>query len=99
MITYIHQESVVRNFEDCELFNAGKGSVFTRDGKHELDASIMVSDLRCGAVSAVTNIKNPITLARKVMEETQHVHITAQGAERFADGTIYFISQLGMLPP
>jgi isoaspartyl peptidase/L-asparaginase-like protein (Ntn-hydrolase superfamily) len=77
----------VRFFEDCDLFNAGKGSVFTRDGTHEMDASIMNgSTLQCGAVSAVKSVKNPISLARSVMTNTEHVHLTGEGAEKFASG-------------
>jgi beta-aspartyl-peptidase (threonine type) len=79
-------ESVIRFLEDCELFNAGKGSVFTRTQKHEMDASIMEGNtLKCGAVSAITGIKNPIILARKIMTDTEHVHLTGAGAENYAN--------------
>ncbi len=77
-------EEVVRYLEDSPLFNAGKGSVFTHDGKNELDAAIMDGrDLNCGAISGVTRVKNPITLARKVMTDSRHVFFTREGAERF----------------
>jgi len=67
-------EQVVRFLEDDSLFNAGRGAVFTAEGKNELDASIMDGrDLSSGAVAGVTTIKNPISLARMVMEKTQHV--------------------------
>ena len=79
-------EQVVRYLEDSPLFNAGKGSVFTRDGKNELDAAVMDGrDLNCGAVSGVTRVKNPISLARLVMTESSHVFFVREGAERFAD--------------
>ncbi len=79
-------EQVIRYLEDSPLFNAGKGSVFTHDGLNELDAAIMDGrDLSCGAVSGVTRIKNPITLARKVMTESRHVFFVREGAERFAE--------------
>jgi len=79
-------ERVIRFLEDTPLFNAGKGAVFTHDGGHELDASIMDGrTLACGAVGGVRTVKNPISLARKVMTETRHVLLVADGAERFAD--------------
>jgi len=71
--------------EDNPLFNAGKGAVFTLDGRNELDASIMDgSTLRAGAVSGVTRIRNPVTLARAVMEKSEHVMLAGTGAEEFA---------------
>jgi beta-aspartyl-peptidase (threonine type) len=71
--------------EDSPLFNAGKGSVYTYDGGHELDASIMRGDtLAAGAVAGVTNVKNPILLARAVMEKSEHVMLAGKGAEQFA---------------
>ena len=71
--------------EDNELFNAGKGAVYTSELKQELDASIMVgSNNDAGAVASVTNVKNPIRLARYVMEETKHVMFSSKGAERVA---------------
>jgi beta-aspartyl-peptidase (threonine type) len=79
-------EKVVRFLEDDPLFNAGKGAVYTHDGKHELDAAIMSGrDLACGSVAELTTVKNPISLARLVMEKSQHVFLVGQGAERFAD--------------
>ncbi len=79
-------EQVIRRLEDSPLFNAGKGAVFTHDGLNELDAAIMDGrDLNCGAVSGVTRVKNPISLARLVMTESRHVFFVREGAERFAD--------------
>ncbi len=78
-------EAVVRVLEDDPNFNAGKGAVFTEDGKHELDASIMDGrNLACGAVAGVRTVKNPISLARLVMERTPHVLLAGDGAEQFA---------------
>jgi beta-aspartyl-peptidase (threonine type) len=78
-------EETVRALEDNPLFNAGRGSVFTHNEKHEMDAAIMSGkDLRAGAVAAVSNIKNPIMLARRIMEETPHVLLCGSGAEEFA---------------
>jgi len=71
--------------EDNPLFNAGRGAVFTHEGKNELDASIMDGrDQRAGAVGSVTTVKNPILLARAVMEKSPHVMLTGRGAEQFA---------------
>ena len=71
--------------EDSPLFNAGKGAVFTHDGKNELDASIMDgATRRAGAVAGVTRVKNPIALARLVMEKSPHVMLSRDGAEAFA---------------
>lgn len=71
--------------EDSPRFNAGKGAVFTHDGKNELDASVMVGDdRRAGAVAGVSTIKNPIRAARAVMEKSPHVLLIGQGAEAFA---------------
>ena len=79
-------EEVVRYIEDETKFNAGKGAVFNHEGKHELDASIMDgSTLACGAVASVRTVKNPVSLARLVMENSKHVLFAADGAERFAD--------------
>lgn len=78
-------EGAVIVLEDFPLFNAGRGSVFTAEGKHELDASIMNGrDLSAGAVAEVTNIKNPVSAARAVMEKSEHVFLTGRGAEAFA---------------
>jgi beta-aspartyl-peptidase (threonine type) len=71
--------------EDNPLFNAGKGAVFTLDGRNELDASIMDgSTLKAGAVCGVTRIRNPIELARAVMENSEQVMLAGTGAEEFA---------------
>lgn len=78
-------EMTIRVMEDNPLFNAGKGAVFTHEGKNELDASIMDgSNLAAGAVAAVTNIKNPIRAARMVMSRSPHVLLTGAGASQFA---------------
>ncbi|MCU7551931.1 isoaspartyl peptidase/L-asparaginase [Chitinophagaceae bacterium LB-8] len=78
-------EKAVKELEDNPLFNAGKGSVFTNEGKNELDASIMDGKtLAAGAVAGVTNIKNPISAARAVMEKSGHVMMVGKGAEKFA---------------
>jgi beta-aspartyl-peptidase (threonine type) len=79
-------EKVVRSLEDDPLFNAGRGAVYTHDGRHELDAAIMDGrDLAAGAVAAVSTVKNPIALARLVMERSPHVLLVGAGAEAFAD--------------
>jgi beta-aspartyl-peptidase (threonine type) len=71
--------------EDNPLFNAGRGSVFTLDGRNELDASIMEGrNLRAGAVCGLTRIRNPVELARAVMERSEHVMLAGAGAEEFA---------------
>lgn len=78
-------ERAVVLLEDCPLFNAGKGSVFSHAGTNELDASIMCGkSLTAGAVAFVTTIKNPVTAARAVMEKTEHVMLVGKGAEEFA---------------
>lgn len=78
-------EAVVRTLEDNPLFNAGRGAVFTHEGKHELDASIMDGrTLGCGAIACVRSLKNPVSLARKVMERTPHVLLAGPQAEQFS---------------
>lgn len=78
-------ERTINYLEDNPLFNAGKGAVFTHDGKNELDASIMLgSDLNAGAVGGVGTVKNPISLARAIMEKSEHVMLIGKGAEEFA---------------
>jgi len=78
-------EAVVRFLEDDPRFNAGKGAVFTHEGGHELDAAIMDGrTLACGAVAGVRTVKNPVALARLVMERTPHVLLAGEGADRFA---------------
>jgi len=77
--------AAIRILEDSPLFNAGKGAVFTHDGKNELDASIMDGrTLKAGAVAGLQHVKNPIDLARRVMEKSPHVMMVAEGAEAFA---------------
>jgi len=78
-------EKTIRVMEDNPLFNAGKGAVFTHEGKNELDAAIMDgSNLAAGSVAGVTDIKNPITAARYVMTNSEHVMLTGAGASQFA---------------
>ena len=78
-------ELAIRMMEDSPLFNAGKGAVFTADGKNELDSSIMNGKtLAAGAVAGLHHVKNPITLARAVMEKSPHVMMVGDGAEKFA---------------
>ncbi|MBK9800433.1 MAG: isoaspartyl peptidase/L-asparaginase [Bacteroidetes bacterium] len=78
-------EMAVRSLEDNELFNAGKGSVFTHDGKHEMDASIMDGkNLMAGAVAGIDKVKNPVSFARMVMEKTEHVFLSGAGAMELA---------------
>ncbi|WP_321397239.1 isoaspartyl peptidase/L-asparaginase [Emcibacter sp.] len=77
--------AAIHVMENSPLFNAGKGAVFTHEGRNEMDASIMDGrDLNAGAVAGVTRIKNPIDLAREVMEHSRHVMLTGAGAEEFA---------------
>ncbi|MBA2465996.1 MAG: isoaspartyl peptidase/L-asparaginase [Sphingomonas sp.] len=78
-------EAAVRVLEDDPNFNAGRGAVFTYEGTHELDASIMDGRTRAaGAIAAVATTKNPITLARAVMEKSTHVFLAGEGASRFS---------------
>lgn len=78
-------EAAIALMEDSPLFNAGRGAVFTYDGRNELDASIMDGrDKAAGAVAGVSRVKNPIKLARAVMEKSEHVMLIGAGAEEFA---------------
>jgi beta-aspartyl-peptidase (threonine type) len=78
-------QAAINVLEDSPLFNAGVGAVYTFDGKHELDASVMDGrNMAAGAVAGVSHIKNPINLARAVMEKSPHVMLYGQGAEEFA---------------
>ncbi len=79
-------QRTINIMENSPLFNAGKGAVFTNEGKNELDASIMDGQtLNAGAVSGVTTVKNPINLAWEVMENSEHVMLSGKGAEQFAE--------------
>ncbi len=81
-------EKVINYLEDNPKFNAGKGAVFTHEGTHELDAAIMVGNSReAGAITGVTTVKNPISLARIVLEKSKHVMFAGEGAEKYADNT------------
>jgi L-asparaginase / beta-aspartyl-peptidase len=94
-------EKAVQVLEDNILFNAGRGAVFTHGGKNEMDASIMDGRLRkAGAVTCVEGVKNPVTLARAVMDQSEHVFMSGTGAEEFArkmniafESHEYFFSQ------
>ena len=78
-------EAAIRVLEDDPILNAGRGAVFTHEGKNELDASIMEGKTKkAGAVASVTNVKNPISAARAVMEKSKHVMLIGHGAELFA---------------
>jgi L-asparaginase / beta-aspartyl-peptidase len=78
-------EAAIRVLEDSTLFNAGRGAVFTREGRNELDASIMEGkNKRAGAVAGVTRTRSPIAAARAVMEKSGHVLMVGDGADRFA---------------
>ncbi len=83
-------EVAVKVLEDSPLFNAGKGAVFTATETHEMDASIMDGKtLEAGAVSLITGIKNPVSLARDVMEKSEHVFLAGEGAMQFAKTNNY----------
>ena len=85
-------EIAVRLLEDSPLFNAGKGSVFTAEGTHEMDAAIMNGEnLKAGAVSLITGIKNPVSLARDIMDKSYHVFLAGEGAMQFAKSSGYTI--------
>ncbi|MGK0638018.1 isoaspartyl peptidase/L-asparaginase family protein [Schleiferia thermophila] len=80
--TVVH---TVAKLEDCPLFNAGRGSVFSHDGRHEMDAAVMNgADRKAGAVASVSGVKNPVILARTIMEHCPHVFLSGAGAEEFA---------------
>jgi len=88
-------EAAVRVFEDDPHFNAGKGAVFTSAGTNELDAAIMEGEtLKAGTVAVLRHIRNPISLARLVMEKSPHVVLSGEGAEKFAaDNGIKLVDQ------
>jgi beta-aspartyl-peptidase (threonine type) len=87
-------ELAVKTLEDSHLFNAGKGSVFTADGTHEMDAAIMDGKtLHAGAVSLISGIKNPVQLARDVMEKSDHVFLAGSGALNFAKSLNYKLEE------
>ena len=78
-------EAAVRSLEDCPLFNAGRGAVFTHEGHHEMDAALMAGHSRqAGAVAGVRTVQNPIRAARLVMEQTEHVLLAYPGADELA---------------
>ncbi|HDR9071723.1 isoaspartyl peptidase/L-asparaginase family protein [Burkholderia vietnamiensis] len=75
----------VRMLEDCPLFNAGRGAVYTAEGKHELDAAVMDgATLAAGAICCATRVRNPVLAARRVMEASEHVLFAGAGADAFA---------------
>ena len=94
-------ESVIHVLEDSPLFNAGKGSVFSNEGKNEMDAAIMDGKtLGCGSVTNLRHVKNPISLAKAIMLDSQYVFLNGEGAEKFAKmkgielvDTTYFFDQ------
>ena len=87
-------ELAVKTLEDSHLFNAGKGSVFTADGTHEMDAAIMEGkNLYAGAVSLISGIRNPVQLARDVMEKSDHVFLAGTGALNFAKSLNYKLEE------
>ena len=100
-------ELVIRILEDDAVFNAGRGAVLTNEGRAELDASVMDGKTHgCGAVAGVTSVKNPISLARRVMTETRHVLLAGPGADQFAREQAvplvdpsYFLSQKEPVDP
>ncbi len=78
-------ESCVIHLEDSPLFNAGRGSVFTNEGKHEMDAAIMCGkSLEAGAVASISGVKNPIRLCTKILHHSSHIFLSGKGAEAFA---------------
>jgi beta-aspartyl-peptidase (threonine type) len=78
-------QAAVQSLEDCPLFNAGRGAVYTADARHEMDASVMEgATLQAGAVAGIHGVRNPVGLARAVMEHTSHVLLVGEGAMRFA---------------
>lgn len=79
-------EASIQILEECGLFDAGRGAVYSADGKQEFDASIMDgSNLKAGAIAGVRRIKSPISAAKRVMEKTRHVMLIGEGAELFAE--------------
>ena len=88
-------EVAVKELENSPLFNAGKGSVFTATETHEMDASIMDGEsLEAGAVSLISGIKNPVSLAKDVMEKSEHVFLAGEGAMQFAKANNYTIENV-----
>jgi len=86
-------EIAVMILEDSHLFNAGKGAVFTADETHEMDASIMDGkSLNAGAVSLISGIKNPVSLAKDVMEKSEHVFLAGQGAMKLKRILIFMMN-------
>ncbi|WP_026837408.1 isoaspartyl peptidase/L-asparaginase family protein [Gillisia sp. JM1] len=87
-------EQAIIVMENSHLFNAGKGSVFTANETHEMDAAIMDGKtLNAGAVTLITGIKNPISLARDVMEKSEHVFLAGKGALQFAESLSYILEE------
>jgi beta-aspartyl-peptidase (threonine type) len=79
-------EAAVMVLEDCPLFNAGRGAVYTADATHELDASVMEgTTLKAGAVAGVNRVRNPVQLARRVLENAGPILLAGAGAQRFAE--------------
>ena len=92
-------EASIRILEDNPLFNAGKGAVFTHDGRNELDASIMDGKtMKAGSIAGVTVVKNPISAARAVMDRSPHVMMAGKGAEAFAPAEATLVKLLQAAP-
>jgi len=82
----------IRELETDPLFNSGRGSALTENGTVEMEASIMDgTKRRCGAVSGITTVKNPISLARLVMDNSPHSYLAFSGAEEFARKQVYLL--------
>ncbi|KAJ8386125.1 hypothetical protein AAFF_G00177190 [Aldrovandia affinis] len=80
-------QKCVAALEDCFLFNAGKGSVFNREGKHEMEATIVDgTGMHSGSVACLRSVKNPVKAARQVMEKSDHTLLAGDGAEEFLEG-------------
>ncbi|MBX2907554.1 MAG: isoaspartyl peptidase/L-asparaginase [Taibaiella sp.] len=78
-------EAAVKSLEDFPMFNAGRGAVFNHEGKHEMDAAIMYGkNMMAGAVSNITGVKNPVSLAKTIMQQSEHVMLSGEGALSFA---------------
>ncbi|MCK4352850.1 isoaspartyl peptidase/L-asparaginase [candidate division WOR-3 bacterium] len=77
-------EHAVIELEDNPLFNAGTGATLSINGEAELDAAIMLDDLKCGSVACIKGVKNPVSVARKVLEETDHIILAGKEATKFA---------------
>ncbi|MBI5355183.1 MAG: isoaspartyl peptidase/L-asparaginase, partial [Candidatus Aenigmarchaeota archaeon] len=87
----------ISSMEDSGIFDAGKGSYYQLDGKIRMDASIMTSGMKCGAVAGIEEVRNPIMAARKVMELTDHVMLSGTHATKFALKSGLSVGKLGTM--